>query len=67
MTKRQEELYIVIKQFINDKGYSPTVRELGEITKKSSPGTTFNKLKKLKEKGFITYEKGKSRTIKILK
>lgn len=67
MTKRQEELYVVIKQFINDKGYSPTVRELGAITKKSSPATTFNKLRALKVKGYITYEEGKARTIKILK
>lgn len=67
MTKKQEELYQVIKEFINENGYSPTVRELCEITNKKSPSTTFGKLIQLKKKGYITYVEGKSRTIKILK
>lgn len=67
MTQKQEELYIAIKEFINKNGYSPTVRELGEITNIKSPATTFTKLIILKRKGYITYVEGKARTIKILK
>lgn len=66
MTNKQEELYIAIKEFINKNGYSPTVRELGELTNIKSPATTYGKLIILKRKGYITYEEGKSRTIKIL-
>lgn len=66
MTKKQEELYIAIKEFINQNNYSPTVRELCEITNTKSPATTFGKLIILKKKGYITYEKNKARTIKIL-
>lgn len=67
MTKKQEELYKAIKEFIEVNGYAPTIRELNEITNKKSTATTFNKLLQLKKKGYITYEEGKSRTIKILK
>lgn len=67
MTRKQEELYKAIKEFINEKGYAPTVRELCEITDIKSPATTFGKLIILKRKGYITYEKNKSRTIKVLK
>lgn len=67
MTKKQEELYAAIKEFIKKNGYSPTVRELGTITNVKSPATTYGKLIILKRKGYITYVKGKSRTIKILK
>lgn len=67
MTKKQEELYIAIKEFIKKNGYAPTVRELCEITNVKSPATTFSKLIILKRKGYITYIEGKSRTIKILK
>ena len=67
MTKKQEELYEAIKEFINKNSYSPTVRELCKLTNVSSPATTFDKLSKLKKKGYITYEKNKPRTITILK
>lgn len=67
MTEKQKILYEAIKKFIKENGYSPTVRELCEITNKKSPATTFNKLKHLKRMNYITYEENKPRTIKILK
>ena len=67
MTKKQKELYIAIKSFINKMGYSPTVRELCKMTNVKSPATTYAKLIILKKKGYITYVEGKSRTIRILK
>lgn len=67
MTKKQEELYVVIKEFIKNNGYAPTIREINKITYIKSPATTHKHLLELKKKGYITYVKGKSRTIKILK
>lgn len=67
MTNKQKILYEVIKKFIDENGYSPTVRELNKLTNIKSPSTTFNKLKQLKRQKYISYEAGKSRTIKILK
>lgn len=67
LSKKQMELYQAIGTFIEHNGYSPTIRELNEITNIKSTSTTFTKLKQLKKKGYITYAENKSRTIRILK
>ena len=67
LTEKQKELYDAIKDFIKVNGYPPTIRELNEIINVKSTAPTFNKLRELKEKGYISYANNKSRTIKILK
>lgn len=67
LTKKQEKLYLVIKNFIEKNGYAPTIREINEIINIKSTSTTFTKLLQLQKKGYITYINGKARTIKLLK
>ena len=67
MTEKQEKIYNIIKEFINENGYAPTVREIGEIAKLNSPSTVFTHLLNLKNKGYINYVEGKPRTIKVVK
>jgi repressor LexA len=67
MTKTEKETYDAIKDFIQTHGYSPTIRELCQITGKKSTSTISARLLNLQMKGYITTEEGKSRTIKILK
>ena len=67
LTKKQEKLYLAIKNFIEKNGYAPTIREINEIINIKSTSTTFYKLLQLQKKGYITYVNGKSRTIKLLK
>lgn len=67
MTKTEKETYDAIKNFIQTHGYSPTIRELCQITGKKSTSTISARLLNLQMKGYITTEEGKSRTIKILK
>lgn len=67
MTEKQEYIYNIIKEFINENGYAPTVREIGKLAGLNSPATVFQHLKKLKVKGYIDYIEEKSRTIRILK
>lgn len=67
LTRVQIEMYVAIKYYIKKNGYSPSVRELGEIVGNSSPSSVFQKLKKLKEKGYIDYKDKRSRTIRIIK
>ena len=67
MTRRLEEYYQIIKSFIEKNGYSPTVREIGELAGIASPATSMFAIKKLKNLGYIEYEKGKNRTIRCLK
>lgn len=67
MTEKQEKIYNIIKEFIKKNGYSPTVREIGEIAKLKSSSTIFEYLRILEDKGYITSEKGKPRTIRVVK
>ena len=67
LTKRQEDILLAITNFIKDKGYAPTVREVGEIVHLASTSTVYNHFEKLKEKGYITWEPSQPRTIRILK
>ena len=66
LTSKQKETYDFIKKYIENNGYSPSVREISCIFDKSV-GTVHPMLKKLKSKGYIDYVSGKARTIKILK
>ena len=66
LTVKQKRILEIIKKFIDEKGYSPTVREITELANLNSPATIQTYLKILKEKGYIIYEKEKSRTIRII-
>lgn len=66
MTNRQEILLNAIKDYINEWGYSPTIRELCKITHKKSPATVSVMLKRLKKGGYIDYEFNRNRTIRVL-
>ncbi len=66
LTNRQQSILQTVKKFIADKGYPPTVREIGEIENLHSPATIFFHLKKLEEKGYLKKGNGKNRTIEIL-
>ena len=67
MTKRLEEYYDIIKNYINKNGYSPTIREIGELAGTTSSATPMVMVRRLKSLGYIEYEKGKNRTIRCLK
>ena len=66
MTNKQEILLNAIKGYINEWGYSPTIRELCQITNKKSVGTVVPTLKRLKRDGYIDYTPRRSRTIRVL-
>jgi len=63
LTERQQQILNAITSFINEKGYSPTVRELADMVGIKSSSTLYRHLQKLAKKGYITKERGKPRTI----
>lgn len=67
MTNKQEKLFQAIKKYIDENGYSPTVRELCKMVGVSSPATVHGTLKRLKAKGYIDYVYNHNRTIRIIK
>lgn len=66
LTNKQLDILEIIKEFIDENGYSPSVREIGEIAKLNSPATVHTHLTQLVKKGYITYVPNKFRTIRVL-
>lgn len=66
LTESQKNILQVLKKLIAEKGYPPTVREIGEIAHLSSPATIHFHLNKLAEKGYIEKGDGKNRTLRLL-
>ena len=62
LTESQYNILQVLKKLIAERGFPPTVREIGEAAHLSSPATTHFHLNKLAEKGYIEKGNGKNRT-----
>ena len=65
LSKAQQRVYDAIKELIEEKGYSPSIREICDKTHLNSPATVSVHLKNLKYYGYIDYIENKSRTIRI--
>ena len=63
LTKKQRQIYDYILAFIEDNGYSPSVREIGDHLNLKSPSTVHFHLKGLRAAGMITQVEGKTRSI----
>lgn len=67
LTDKQLKILYIIKDFIIEHGYSPTVREIGKLAGLRSSATVDTYLKILQKKGYIKKVEGKMRTIRIVK
>ncbi|HEY5312166.1 MAG TPA: transcriptional repressor LexA [Pirellulales bacterium] len=65
LTARQREVYEFIRDKIRNRGYGPTVREIGVQFDISSPNGVMCHLKALEKKGLITREPNMSRAIML--
>ena len=65
LTERQREVYEFIRDKIRNRGYGPTVREIGLHFNISSPNGVMCHLKALEKKGLITREPNMSRAIML--
>ena len=65
LTPRQESIYGFIKDRIVNRGYGPTVREIGSNFGIKSPNGVMCHLKALEKKGLITREQNMSRAIQL--
>lgn len=65
LTSRQREVFEFIRELITNRGYGPTVREIGDQFGISSPNGVMCHLKALEKKGLITREPNMSRAIQI--
>ena len=63
LSDRQRRIYDFIRDFIQETGYPPSFREIGEHVGLKSPSTVDHHMKRLRELGVLRYEDGKSRSI----
>jgi len=66
LTERQQQVLDYIKQTVNDRGYPPSVREIGDAVGLSSPSTVHSHLNSLVEAGMIKKDASKPRAIMIM-
>lgn len=65
MTPRQKSIFEFIRDKIQNRGYGPTVREIGERFSISSPNGVMCHLRALEKKGLILREPNMSRAIQL--
>jgi repressor LexA len=66
MSNRQNSILEFIKNEVRDKGYPPSVREIGEAVGLASSSTVHGHLDRLEKKGLIRRDPTKPRAIEIL-
>jgi repressor LexA len=66
LTDRQQQVLDYIKDTVNDRGYPPSVREIGDAVGLSSPSTVHSHLNSLVKAGMIKKDPSKPRAIMIM-
>jgi len=66
LTEAQNELYAWIKNYMRDFQHSPSIRQMMQAMGLKSPAPIQSRLKHLQEKGYISWQEGKARTMQIV-
>ena len=66
LTEAQNELYKWIKEYMKNFQHSPSIRQMMQAMGLKSPAPIQSRLKHLQEKGFISWQEGKARTLQIV-
>jgi len=66
LTDAQNELYAWIKNYMRDFQHSPSIRQMMQAMGLKSPAPIQSRLKHLQEKGYISWQEGKARTMQII-
>jgi len=65
LTKRQQQVLDVVEQYMEEHGYPPTVREIGDAVGLASPSTVHAHLKALEQSGALRRDATKPRAIDL--
>ena len=65
LSKMQQKIYDYIVESVRERGYPPSVREIGQAVELRSPSTVHFHLKKLADAGYIEKDAGKGRAITL--
>ena len=66
LTEAQNELYRWIKDYMKNFKHSPSIRQMMQAMGLKSPAPIQSRLKHLQEKGYISWQEGKARTLQIV-
>jgi len=66
LTEAQNELYAWIKEYMKNFQHSPSIRQMMEAMGLKSPAPIQSRLKHLQEKGYISWQEGKARTLQLV-
>ncbi len=66
LTQAQNELYGWIKDYMKEFQHSPSIRQMMQAMGLKSPAPIQSRLKHLQEKGYISWQEGKARTMQIV-
>ena len=58
LTPRQERILRAVEAFILERGYPPTVRQIGRLLRIASPSAVFKHLTSLEKKGYLRRDRG---------
>lgn len=65
LTVRQRQILDCIEASMRDRGYPPSVREIGESVGLTSPSTVHNHLNTLQKRGYLRRDPSKPRAIEV--
>ena len=66
LTTRQQEIWQFLVEYVDDRGYPPTVREIGEAVGLASPSTVHAHLANLERAGLLRRDPTKPRAIELV-
>ena len=66
LTQAQKELYGWIKDYLTEFQHSPSIRQMMMAMGLKSPAPIHSRLKHLQEKGYISWQEGKARTLQLV-
>ena len=66
LSEAQNELYEWIKSYMKDFQHSPSIRQMMQAMGLKSPAPIQSRLKHLQQKGFISWQEGKARTLQVI-
>ena len=66
LTDAQNELYAWIKNYMRDFRHSPSIRQMMQAMGLKSPAPIQSRLKHLQEKGYISWQEGRARTLQLV-
>ena len=66
LTDAQNELYGWIKEYMKKFKHSPSIRQMMSAMGLKSPAPIQSRLRHLQEKGYISWQEGKARTLQVI-